>query len=344
MKKFLSVALVLAIALTMCLGFVACSGQNVDKLTDIKYETILADYLEYPDAANLASMNAISRNVAEILADESLSTADRIAAAMYRSTYNEIDCEYFAYFIDRSGETKMNSNHGQLIYQRLRRQSDSVKDDWTLKLPINHNFDLIAQNTLTTAAIRYVKDGKYYRMSNNSDIVYNTETGLLEVEQWKKESNKNWNRDEDAKSSRSYKEARKTCINWKIEGIVKSEGAKIESKADDNGNKYFELTFSIDVDKANADNAAYDEKKDENSTIGMLENDNGGKNMTYEYCNLVVQIWDCGLAKQYSVSESWKGTIVAYSGSAQCESTIVFSYSMADQNDSVAASIKAGIK
>ncbi|MDE6472310.1 MAG: hypothetical protein K2L52_04715 [Clostridia bacterium] len=343
MKKFLSVTLILALALTLCFSFVACNGQNV-KIVEIDYSTVLADYLKYPDATNVASMNSISRNVAEILADDSLSDSEKIASAMYRSIYNEIDCEYFAYFIDRVGETKLNNNHGQLVYQRLRRQSDKIKDDWTLKLPVNHNF--IAEAMFVTSAdIRYVTGGKYYRMSNKSDIVYNEKTGLLEVETWKKQKSSNWNRDENAKDSRSYAEARKTCINWKVEGIVKSEGAKIESKTDDNGNKYYELTFSIDVAKANADNASFDDKKTENSTIGMLENDNGGKGMKYEYCDLVVQIWECGLAKQYYVNESWSGTIQSvYKGSAQSVSKIVFSYSMADQDDSVTASIKAGIK
>ena len=343
MKKFLSVTLILALALTICFSFVACKGQNV-KIVDIDYSTVLADYLKYPDATNVASMNEISRNVAEILADDSLSDAEKIASAMYRSTYNEIECEYFAYFIDRVGETKLNSNHGQLVYQRLRRQSDTVKDDWTLKLPVNHNFITEAM-FVTSADIRYVTDGKYYRMTNKSDIIYNEETGLLEVESWKKQKSANWNQTQSAKDCRSYSEARKTCINWKVEGIVKSEGAKIESKTDDNGNKYYELTFSIDVAKANADDAYYNDNKAENSTIGMLENDNCGKGMKYEYCDLVVQIWECGLAKQYYVNESWSGTIqTVYKGSAKSVSKIVFSYSMADQDDSVTASIKAGIR
>ena len=61
MKKFLSISLVLAIALTLCFSFAACKGdsQTVDGLTGIKYQTLLADYLAYPDAANEAKMATI---------------------------------------------------------------------------------------------------------------------------------------------------------------------------------------------------------------------------------------------------------------------------------------------
>ena len=50
-----------------------------------------------------------------------------------------------------------------------------------------------------------------------------------------------------------------------------------------------------------------------------------------------------GLAKRYNIKESWSGRIVAYSGSAQCESNIVFSYSERDQDHKITADIKAGI-
>ncbi|MDE7070600.1 MAG: hypothetical protein K2O86_01330 [Clostridia bacterium] len=336
MKKFLSVTLILALALTLCFSFVACKGQNVE-IVDIDYSMVLADYLEYPNADNVESMNAITRNVSDIYADDSLTNAQKIAQMMDRATKNEIECAYFSYFIDRVGETKMGNNHGQLVYQRLRRQSDTIKDDWTLKLPVNHNF--IAEAMFVTSAdIRYVTDGKYYRMNtSNNNITYNEKTGLLEVpaDKWKKESNKNWNNSQTAKQSRSYDEARKTCINWNATGIVDStKNPTIEEKTDGNGNAYYELAFSVDVAVANNDK----------QTIDWLENDNGGSGMQYQYCDFVVQIWKNGLAKYYEVSESWSGKIKVYNGSAQSKSKIIFSYSERDQDDSVTASIKAGIK
>ncbi len=331
MKKFLSVTLILALALTLCFSFVACKGQNV-KIVDIDYSTVLADYLEYPNADNVESMNAITRNVSDIYADDSLTNAQKVAQIMERVTNNEIECAYFAYFINRIGETKMNSNHGQLVYQRLRRQSDTVKDDTTLKLPVNHNFDVIASSTLTDAQIRYNDNGKLFKMKG-SGIVYDEKTGLLTVDKWKK--GKSWNHAEDViKYSRNYEEARKTCINWNAQNIVdSSKPLTIEEKTDEKGNAYYELVFSIDVKVANADS----------KTIGWLENDNGGSGMQYQYCNFVVEVWKTGLAKRYNIKESWSGRIVAYSGSAQCESNIVLRYSERDQDNKITADINAGI-
>lgn len=333
MKKFLATTLVLALALALCFSFVACNNiKNVYKIVDqIDYSTVLTDYLEYPDASNDASMTAVERNVTEIYNDSSLTDAQKVAQIMERATLNEIDCAYFAYFIDRSGETKMNKNHGQLIYQRLRRQSNTVKDDTTLKLPVNHNFDLIAQNTLTDAQIRYNSNGKLYKMKS-SDIVYNEETGLLTIEKWKKGDK--WNHSENVvEHSRNYDEARKTCINWSAENIVDSSSISMELKQDNNGKEYYELIFSIDVAVANADK----------TTISRLQKDNSGSGMQYQYCNFAVEIWKNGLAKKYNIKESWSGTIVAYSGSAQCESKIVFSYSACDVDDTKTAEIKNSI-
>ncbi|MDE6474703.1 MAG: hypothetical protein K2L70_06355 [Clostridia bacterium] len=335
MKKFLSVTLILALALTLCLSFVACKGdsQDVDKLTEIKYETLLADYLSYPDAANDAKMATISRNVTEIFNDSSLSDAQKIAQIMDRATKNEIECAYFSFFRNQVGETKIGGNSGQLVYQRFRKQSDTLKDDTTIKLPINHNFGALESNFVTSADIRYVNNGKYNRMSNKSNIVYNKDTGLLEVEQWKKHSK--WNIDEEAKWSRSYDEARKTCINWNVENIVDSaKTISLTLKQDENNNEYYELVFSVNVGVANADS----------TTIKRLEEDNGGKDMKYEYCNFVIQIWKNGLAKKYQIDESWSGKIGGiYSGSAQSKSEIVFSYSERDLDNSKTESIYQGI-
>lgn len=339
MKKSLIVFAVLAIVLTTCVAFSACTDPIEANVTAIDYSLVLNDYLKYPDAANVASMDAIERNVADIYADSSLSDAEKVAQMMDRATLNEIDCEYFAYFMDKVGTTNLGSNSGTLIYQRLRRQSDTLKDDTTIKLPINHNFNSIAATFVTSADIRYVKDGKYFRMDcKNSKITYDEKTGLLSGSDWDKESSKNWNRDENAKDSRSYEEARKTVINWSVDGIVDSEGIVIEKKVDEaTGKEYFSLTFQIDVAVANADTNG------KTSTIGRLQNDNGGSGMKFEYCKLKVEIWDCGLAKYYEIDESWSGKIQMYEGSANSVSKVVFSYSEADMDDSDSLAIRNSI-
>lgn len=335
MKKSLIVFAVLAIILTSCLAFTACSDPLNVTIVPVDYSAVLNDYLEYPDEANVTSMQAVDRNVADIYADASLSDAEKVAQIMDRATYNEIECEYFAYFVDKVGTTNLGDNSGTLLYQRLRRQSDTLKDDTTVKLPVNHNFDAIASSSVTAADIRYVKDGKYFRMDcGASDMTYDSKTGLVVGSNWKKQSRGNWNKTENAADSRSYDEARKIAINWSAEGIVDSENITIQSKVDENtGKVYYELSFSIDVDVANADS----------TTIDRLENDNAGGNMKFEYCKFKVQIWDCGLAKYYEIDESWSGTIVMYSGSAQSVTKVVFSYSEADMDDSASLAIRDSI-
>lgn len=335
MKKSLIVFAVLAIILTSCLAFTACSDPLNVTIVPVDYSAVLNDYLKYPDEANVTSMQAVERNVADIYADASLSDAEKVAQIMDRATYNEMECEYFAYFMDKVGTTNLGDNSGTLLYQRLRRQSDTIKDDTTIKLPVNHNFDAMASSFVTAADIRYVKDGKYFRMDcGSSDMTYDSQTGLVVGSNWKKQSRGNWNKTENAADSRSYQEARKTVINWSAEGIVDSENITIQSKVDENtGKVYYELSFSIDVAVANADSV----------TIDRLENDNGGSNMKFEYCKFNIQIWDCGLAKYYEIEESWSGTIAIYSGSAQSITKVVFSYSEADMDDSASLAIRDSI-
>ncbi len=172
MKKFIIVTLILALAVTACLCFTACNKvYNKAKIVDIDYSKVLVDYLKYPNADNDASMQEIQRNVKDIYEDTTLTDAQKVAQMMARATKNEIDCAYFAYFRDQKGETKMGSNKGQLIYQRLRRQSDTVKDDTTIKMPVNATFGSFERMATTSADIRYTSEGKYKRMNNKSSIV-----------------------------------------------------------------------------------------------------------------------------------------------------------------------------
>ena len=249
MKKSLIVFAVLAIILTSCLAFTACTDPLNVTIVPVDYSAVLNDYLEYPDEANVTSMQAVDRNVADIYADASLTDAEKVAQIMDRATYNEMECEYFTYFMDKVGTTNLGDNSGTLLYQRLRRQSDTLKDDTTVKLPVNHNFDAMASSFVTAADIRYVKDGKYFRMDcGASDMSYDSKTGLVVGSNWKKQSRGNWNKTENAADSRSYEEARKTVINWSVDGIVDSEGIVIEKKVDEaTGKEYFSLTYEIRI-------------------------------------------------------------------------------------------------
>ena len=337
MKKALSViALTLMLAILL-VSFTACGGSQNGEIVDVDYSKVLKDYLSAPDETNVDSIEngrdgakEDPVNITAIYEDDTLSTTEKIAQMVDGATINEIACAYFAYFTNKVGSTNLGNNSGDLVYQRLRKQTDTVKDDTTIKLPLNHNFSGMASNFVTSATIRYVANGKYNRMEKKGDIKYDFKTGILEVNKWKKGSK--WNKNENAKDSRSYDEARKSVINWEADGIVSAEGAKIEY-IENNGSPYYQLTFSIDIEVANADS----------TTIDRLENDNGGSNMKFEYCNFVVQIWECGLAKRYDIEESWSGKIQMYSGSAKNNQTTVFSYSQEDMDFSATEAIYKSI-
>lgn len=179
--------------------------------------------------------------------------------------------------------------------------------------------------------------------ADGDKIKYDKKSGLLSVD------NADWKKHSQFGSSgtispgiHNLDDAKKTCANWNCDGIVVADSAKIEKKTTDNGDVYYELTFEIDKDVANADE----------TTISRLEQDNSGVNMSVNYINATVQVWECGLLKYYTTDESWNGKIgkglnetigLWYEGSAQSVSNVFYSYSERDNDMSNSESIKNGL-
>lgn len=337
MKKIITLITILTLIGSVGLLAVACDDgeYNVNEFEGIP--NVLQDYEVAPDESVAASVHTA---ILPIINDTTLSDAEKIQQIMNAAEYNESFVNRYTYFNYTKGTTTIKDKSGTLIYQRLRKQNANAKDDMTLKLPVNHNFGSTEVMFVRNAALRYNPAGNtYYRMeADGKDIKYDEESGLLSVDNsaWKKHSQFG-SEGTISPGLHNLEDAKKTCANWSCKDIVSADSAKIEKKTTKNGDVYYELTFEIDKDVANADS----------TTIARLEQDNSGKNMSVNYIKAKVQIWECGLLKYYSTDESWNGKIGAaiiwYTGSAESVSNVFYSYSERDNDMSNSESIKNGL-
>lgn len=337
MKKLITaLTVVMMICMIGCLAIACDDGEyNVTEAEGVP--NVLQDYEVAPEASVAESVHTA---ILPIINDDTLSTAEKIQQIMNAAEYNESFVNRYTYFNYTKGTTTIKDKSGTLIYQRLRKQNSNSKDDMTLKLPVNHNFGSAEVMFVRSAALRYNPPGNtYYRMQADGECIkYDGETGLLSVDNadWKKHSQFG-SSGTISPGEHNLEDAKKTCANWNCEGIVVADSAKIEKKTTDNGDVYYELTFEIDKDVANADS----------TTIARLEQDNSGKNMSVNYIKAKVQVWECGLLKYYTTDESWNGKIGAaiiwYEGSAQSVSNVFYSYSERDNDMSNSESIKNGL-
>ena len=276
--------------------------------------------------------------IAGIISDDSLTDVQKIQQIMSATEQNEIKVERFNYFQYKMGTTDIDGESGTLLYQRTRRQNQQDKDDTTIKLPVKHNFNITAVNFVQDAMIRLVHDNKIYRIEGDvKKIAYDDKTGYLSLpaDAWKK--GKHFGDEEFVTSSQNLEETKKTCVNWECANIVKSEGASITQKTTSNGDVYYVLSFTVDLDVANADE----------TTIAKLENDNSGSNMSLGKMEIVAEVWECGLMKYYETDETWSGEIgtyimniwFGYKGSADSQSKTWYSYTERDNDMSESIAI-----
>ncbi len=328
LKKLISALCLVTIVATTGALLVSCSDPyNVVMFDGVPNQ--LQDSEVAPDDVVAATAEI---GIVDIINDATLTNAQKIQRIMSATEQNEITAERFNYFQYKKGSTDLGSHSGTLIYQRLRKQNQQNKDDTTYKRAVNHNFNALETTSVEDAMKRFLWDNKIYRMKGTIDnLVYDEESGLLTMtgdSSWKKGNN--FGDEEFVASSQNLDETKKTCINWSCENIVLNDGAKIESKTNESGDVFYELTFTVDLDVANADSA----------TIARLENDNGGSGMSLGKMEITAQVWECGLMKFYQTSEIWSGTIaVIYSGSAETDTYTWYSYTERDNDMSESKAI-----
>ena len=294
---------------------------------------------------NPASASSSSKILKALTYDEdymadlysSSSDTNLIAAQMMFAAYKNIATAYqYSYFSDKIGTTNLGDKSGKLVVQRLRRQNKDIKDDITLKLPIEHNFGTFEVKAVTgegAVAMRYIKNGGIYRIKSNK-ITYDEKTGYLSCDSWGK--GKSFGAKETPAQSANITESRMNYLSL-VEGmeyredgndsgmhidspkpIFKNSTARIDDKGD-----YYEIY--VEVDSAFADN--------DPETIYFFEKDNGAKGVHIEKCNITYQIWKCGLPKAYVVDETWSGHIAVYDGEANAKTKCKYSYEDKDCTD-----------
>ena len=324
------------IAGNMFLGwFKPVNNQKFDFEGDPDFTLVLKDYQDAPSATIAAS---VKYDIIGILEDDSYTDAQKAAAAVLFTTGNECFVDQYSYIRYQVGSTKLKDNEGTLIYQRTRREvnkeGEKMKNDVTLKLPVNHTFGNTEVTFVANAATRYVTGGNYYKIIASSDDIHvNNETGFLEVANsawmksspWGQEDNLYYGSSDFTAMDQKKIQLDVGYLDETIEDSeIKADLIDADSVVIEQKDGYYSVYFEADLEAANKDRY----------TTDALNNDNSGKDMQYTKLNVTLEIWDCGLTKCMSIEEGWSGSvgkaILWYEGQASSKSTIVYSYSDAD--------------
>ncbi len=337
----IAIVTVVLILGNMFLGwFKPVNNQKFDFEGDPDFTLVLKDYQDAPSATIAAS---VKYDIIGILEDDSYTDAQKAAAAVLFTTGNECFVDQYSYIRYQIGSTKLKDNEGTLIYQRTRREvnkeGEKMKNDVTLKLPVNHTFGNTEVIFVANAATRYVTGGKYYKITaSNDDIHVNNETGFLEVANsawiksspWEKEDNLYYGSSDFTAMDQKKIQLDVGYLDETIEDSeIKADLIDADSVVIEQKDGYYSVYFEADLEAANNDRY----------TTDALNNDNSGKDMQYTKLNVTLEIWDCGLTKCMTIDEGWSGSVgqslvggmgVWYDGNASAKSTIVYSYSDAD--------------
>ena len=320
----------------MFLGwFKPVNNQKFDFEGDPDFTLVLKDYQDAPSATIAAS---VKYDIIGILEDDSYTDAEKAAAAVLFTTGNECFVDQYSYIRYQIGSTKLKDNEGTLIYQRTRREvnkeGEKMKNDVTLKLPVNHTFGSTEVAFVANAATRYVTGGNYYKIVASSDDIHvNNETGFLEVANsswiksspWGQEDNLYYGSSDFTAMDQKKIQLDVGYLDETIEDSeIKADLIDADSVVIEQKDGYYSVYFEADLEAANKDRY----------TTNALNNDNSGKNMQYTKLKVTLEIWDCGLTKCMTIEEGWSGSvgfaIMWYEGQASSKSTIVYSYSDAD--------------
>ena len=320
----------------MFLGwFKPVNNQKFDFEGDPDFTLVLKDYQDAPSATIAAS---VKYDIIGILEDDSYTDAEKAAAAVLFTTGNECFVDQYSYIRYQIGSTKLKDNEGTLIYQRTRREvnkeGEKMKNDVTLKLPVNHTFGNTEVTVVANAATRYVTGGNYYKIIASSDDIHvNNETGFLEVANsawiksspWGQEDNLYYGSSDFTAMDQKKIQLDVGYLDETIEDSeIKADLIDADSVVIEQKDGYYSVYFEADLEAANKDRY----------TTNALNNDNSGKNMQYTKLKVTLEIWDCGLTKCMTIEEGWSGSvgfaIMWYEGQASSKSTIVYSYSDAD--------------
>ena len=332
----------------------ACGGTQIGEnksyylQDDGLYPAVAAPYEE-------ESRAAISR-WESASASERDDVAKEVAAELYAyACYNEEYIDKYVYFSSQTGSTDLGSsgsgdvttqNYKLIIHQGA--NTPGYKYHYTLK-KVNEATGTINtfRNLFESARLRFVEDtNKLYRFEGDN-IRYGTDesgadTDILTCD-W--ETGSDWGTDDPPIVKREDKldlaviesdiialsEDGEAVIHGNVnilaDNIVKS--ATI-TEGEFDGHAVYEIVMELDPEVASADPASAAMLANANSAeeCGWVNDEEGiGPTITF-------QIWDNGLMKYYKIDETWEGrikvAILSYSGGADTETEVWYSYSDRD--------------
>ena len=332
----------------------ACGGTQIGEnksyylQNDGLYPAVAAPYEEESRAA-IARWESAS-------ASERDDVAKEVAAELYAyACYNEEYVDKYVYFSSQTGSTDLGSsgsgdvttqNYKLIIHQGA--NTPGYKYHYTLK-KVNEATGTINtfRNLFESARLRFVEDtNKLYRFEGDN-IRYGTDesgadTDILTCD-W--ETGSDWGTDDPPIVKREDKldlagiesdiialsEDGEAVIHGNVnilaDNIVKS--ATI-TEGEFDGHAVYEIVMELDPEVASADPASAAMLANANSAeeCGWVNDEEGnGPTITF-------QIWDNGLMKYYKIDETWEGrikvAILSYSGGADTETEVWYSYSARD--------------
>lgn len=364
-KLFKILSLVLAPALVFTGVLVGCGGKKVDPV--VKTEGLLADKDVEPTATavyeedsaqaledyySVAERHLVDGEV-DTDNEEVISAACTAAAKLYAyACYNERYLDKYVYFGDQTGTTDLGSSGAataerQEYYLRVNETDETCgyRYHYTIKKVLESSGMVKTfKSSFESARLRFTdKTSLLYRFEGDNitlgDYDDNLGCDLLACD-WA--TGDDWGKEDVQMIKGDYIApedieadivANADAANYTIRGninILAENMVKYASiSEDDEGG--VNVLMTIDTDVANGDEAS----------LTMLRNANGSSNCVWqgEYdedaegfgedtgLRIVFRLWGNGLFRSYVIIERWTGKIVVFTGTAESQTTVYYSYS-----------------
>lgn len=285
----------------------------------------------------------------EEVADSAKDAASKLFAY---ACYNERQLDQYVFFASQEGDTDLGSTGyakamKQEYYLRINETDKTCgyRYHYTIKKVLQSegtvsnfksNFESARTRITTDTDLLYRLEGDNYRIGEKSDVfgveILNCDWetgkdwGVHDIQMIKGDFIEPDKIEEDIVSVAGEDNiTMRANINILADDILKS-AVIIKDESEENGLEGYIVFMSIDTEVANRDEAS----------LKMLRKGNGSSDCRWvgdeetSGLSIIFRIWENGLFRMYSVSETWKGSIAIFNGTADSSTTYYYSYSDRD--------------
>lgn len=363
MKKIKGISAITASALISVCFFVGCAESVNVRHGDIMLDndvapTQTATYEEQSrqavsDYFTVADNHIVDGEVDYENAEVAASAKSAAAKLFAYACYNERQLDQYVFFASQEGDTDLGSTGyakalKQEYYLRINETDKTCgyRYHYTIKKVLQcegstismfkDTFESARTRITTDTDLLYRLEGKNYRLGEKSDLFG------VEVLDCDWETGKDWGVHDIQMVKGDYIEPDKieedivkvagednitmrANINILADDIVKS-AIILKDESEQNGLEGYIVFMSIDTEVANKDEAS----------LKMLRKGNGSDDCRWvgdeetSGLSIIFRIWENGLFRMYSVSETWNGSIAIFNGTADSSTTYYYSYSDRD--------------